>query len=70
MNTPVYDQSGFYMVIASIVVGICSHYNIIVGQSEALNFIVAIVAIIGTTKQANNTRNNAIAGGYHPSTTK
>ncbi len=62
-----YDLTGVWVTIAAIVVGICSHFNVIVGQSEALNVIVALVALFGTIKSGTVMRSNAIAGGYHPS---
>jgi hypothetical protein len=65
-----YDQTAVYTVLASLLVGALSHYNIIVGQSEALNVIVALGVLIGAVNQAVQNRKNAIVGGYHPSLSK
>lgn len=68
MNTPVYDQTGSYVGMAGIVVGILAGFGVNTNVQDVGAIISSVLIIIGIVKQFIAHRNLAIAAGVHPIT--
>jgi len=65
-----YDQTGFYVGLAGIAVGILAGFGINTNVQDVGSIISAVLIIVGMVKQFIAHRNLAIAAGVHPSVTK
>lgn len=62
-----YDQSGNYIALAGVIVGVLAKFNIIVDEHSIATVLAAIVIIVGIIKQRIAHKKLAITTGTFPS---